>query len=95
MKNKVIETIKKYKLIEAGDKIIPIVLAHQNFLLSFPIIQNPIIVVINIGKNTSFKCSHVLSLTAENEAIILLSPLHSYKKCKIVPKIHVKITLNI
>ena len=36
---------------------------HTQLILLF-FIKNPIIIVINIGKNKSFKCFQVLSLTA-------------------------------
>lgn len=68
---------------------------HKKLGAFFSILKYPIIVVSNIGKNNNFKCSHTLSLIAENDATKIFSPKNSYVKCSKVPNIHTKIVLNI
>ena len=55
----------------------PIAFANIKFGYFLPIAKYSIIVNNSIGKNNSFKCSHVLSFTAEKVPIIRFSPLHS------------------
>jgi len=49
----------------------------------------------SIGKKMIFKCSQVLSFTAEKEATNKLPPDHSYVKCNKVPKNIAKTALAI
>lgn len=69
------------------DVKIPTVRANRKLSGLFSRKKYPIIVVNNIGKNNSFKCSHTLSFTALNDATNKLLFDNSNAKCNKTPNI--------
>ena len=64
-------------VVSATDDKIPISLMHHKPLYFLPIYLLCTTETASMGKNKSFKCSQVLSFTAETKAAKGFSPLHS------------------
>jgi hypothetical protein len=73
------------------DKIL-IAFAGKNEDGGLRIYTSSIIVYITAGQKANFKCSHTLSLTAENRATTGLLPESSNVKCRKLPKKTIKTT---